>query len=133
MFGRPFPEPLPRWEDPTAEGTDLWATADETRDAIIGLYQRVWDHADATIDALDLTSTGYVPWWDEEVPLFNVMLHVLSETSRHAGHADILREGLDGSVGTHRTGPARHGQDEAYWRERRSVIERAARAATESS
>ena len=31
--------------------------------------------------------------------LFNVLVHVLSETARHAGHADILREQLDGATG----------------------------------
>jgi hypothetical protein len=33
------------------------------------------------------------------VKLFNILVHVLTETSRHAGHADILREQLDGSTG----------------------------------
>ena len=42
-----------------------------------------------------------VAWWqDAEVPLFNILVHLLAETSRHAGHADILREGFDGAVGT---------------------------------
>ena len=35
---------------------------------LLDLYRRVWIHADATIEALDLDSRGYVPWWDEEVP-----------------------------------------------------------------
>jgi hypothetical protein len=36
VFDRPFPEPLPRWDDATAAGTDLWATEDESRADIIG-------------------------------------------------------------------------------------------------
>jgi Protein of unknown function (DUF664) len=72
VFDRPFPEPLPRWEDPAAFGTDHWATEDETRADVVGLYQRVWRHADATIEALDLDARGYVPWWQEEVPLFSL-------------------------------------------------------------
>ncbi len=55
-------------------------------------------------------------WWgDAEVPLFNVLTHLLAETSRHAGHADILREGLDGAVGTDAEAMAADGHDAAFW------------------
>ncbi|MFB7969822.1 MULTISPECIES: DinB family protein [Streptomyces] len=100
VFGRPSPEPLPRWQE--YDGSDLWAAEDETRDRITGFYRRTWDHADATIDALPLDAPGHVPWWPEphsETHLFAVMVHVLGETVRHTGHADILREGLDGRTG----------------------------------
>jgi hypothetical protein len=128
VFGRPFPEALPRWDDVTAAGTDHWATADERRDDVVGLYRRVWAHTDATIEQLPLDAVGFVPWWDEEVPLFNVMLHCLSDTTRHAGHADILREGIDGVVGSE-ADPAPRPPDLAAWAARRDVVERAARAA----
>jgi hypothetical protein len=128
VFDRPFPEPLPRWDDESARGTDLWATEHESRADILDLYQRVWSHTDATIEALDLDAIGYVPWWQEEVPLFNVMLHCLSDTTRHAGQADILREGLDGAVGMDPGSPPRYGRDDAFWKARRATIERAARA-----
>ncbi|MET8608011.1 DinB family protein [Streptomyces rubiginosohelvolus] len=100
VFGRPSPEPLSQWQD--HDGSDLWAAEDETRDRITGFYRRTWDHADATIDALPLDASGHVPWWPEphsETNLFAVMVHVLGETVRHTGHADILREGLDGRTG----------------------------------
>ncbi|WP_086761680.1 DinB family protein, partial [Streptomyces griseiscabiei] len=100
VFGRPSPEPLPRWQD--SDGSDLWAGEDESRDQIIGFYRRTWEHADATIDALALDAPGHVPWWPEphaDTNLFAVMVHVLGETVRHAGHADILRESLDGRTG----------------------------------
>ncbi|MDG5801964.1 DinB family protein [Streptomyces ossamyceticus] len=100
VFDRPSPEPLPRWQD--HDGSDLWASADETRDQIIGFYRRMWDHSDATINELPLDAPGHVPWWPEPSPnttLFAVMVHVLAESVRHAGHADILREGLDGRTG----------------------------------
>jgi Protein of unknown function (DUF664) len=58
-----------------AWGTDHWANDDETRDGIVDLYRRVWGHTDTTIETLDLDSSGYVPWWDETVRLFNVMVH----------------------------------------------------------
>ena len=59
-------------------------------------------HADATIEALDLDAPGVVPWWPEErreVTLGQVLVHVIAETARHAGHADVLREWVDGRVG----------------------------------
>ena len=129
VFQRPFPEPLPRWDDPTARGSDHWATERERRADVIELYRRAWVHADATIDDLQLDSLGYVPWWDEEVPLFNVMVHRLSDATRHAGHADILREGLDGSTGVEPASAPPPGLED-FWRARHETIERAARAAS---
>ena len=126
VFDRPFPEPLPRWDDLDAWGTDHWANDDETRDDIVELYRRVWRHADTTIETLDLDATGYVPWWDETVPLFNVMVHRLSDATRHAGHADILREGIDGAVGVDSDAPPLHGRDREYWTVRCAEIERIA-------
>ena len=129
VFNRPFPEPLPQWDDEAARGTDFWATEHETRDEIVGLYQRVWQHTDATINALPIDAPGYVPWWDDHVKLFNIMVHMLSDTTRHAGHADILREQLDGAVGMTAKSAPLHGHDSAFWETRRATIEQAARAA----
>jgi hypothetical protein len=129
VFGRPFVEPLPRWDDPAADFVDHWATEHETRDEVVDLYQRVWAHSDATIEALRLDDRGFVPWWDEEVPLFNVMAARLVDAVRHAGHADILRESLDGAVGLDVGGLPLHGRDAAYWEARRLLIDAAARAA----
>jgi uncharacterized damage-inducible protein DinB len=129
VFGRPFPQPLPRWDDEAANDAAFWATEHETRDEIVGLYQRVWQHTDATISALAIDAPGYVPWWDDHVKLFNVMVHMLSDTTRHAGHADILREQLDGTVGMTAKSAALHGRDSAFWEVRRATIEQAARAA----
>jgi hypothetical protein len=126
VFDRPFPDPLPRWDDLGARGADMWATEHETREEIIDRYRRVWEHSDATITALAIDSPGYVPWWPRpNVKLFNVMVHVLTETSRHAGHADILREQLDGSTGT--ADYAKDQRDATFWEARRAKIERAAK------
>jgi len=123
VFGRPSPEPVPRWDDLSRRGTDMWATEHETREEIVGRYRRAWAHSDATIAALAVDSPGHVPWWPRpDVLLFNVLVHVLTETSRHAGHADILREQLDGEVEA-------AGRDAAFWDDRRAEVERAARAA----
>ena len=129
VFDRPFPEPLSRWDVEADRLADMWATADESRADVVDRYRRVWAHGDATIAALDLDSTGRVAWWgDAEVPLFNVLVHVLAETS-HAGHADILREEADGAVGTDAEAMAADGHDAAFWARRREEIEAAARAA----
>ena len=129
VFGRPFPQPLPRWDDEAANDAGFWATEHETRDEIVGLYRRVWEHTDATINALAIDASGYVPWWDDHVKLFNIMVHMLSDTTRHAGHADILREQLDGAVGMTAKSAPLHGHDSAFWETRRATIEQAARAA----
>jgi hypothetical protein len=101
VFGRPFAGPIPRWNDEGAWEDEHWVAAHETREHIIGLYRAVGEHADATIDALPIDAAGHVPWWPRpDVKLFNVMVHCLNETTRHAGHADILREQLDGRTGT---------------------------------
>jgi hypothetical protein len=126
VFGRLFPVALGRWQD--ADGSDLWVTPDEACEQIIDFYQRAWEHADATISELPLDAPGHVPWWSRpEVKLFNVMVHVLQETARHAGQADILREQIDG-----RTGVAAEYEEqidtvarEAYW----AKVERAAQEA----
>ncbi|RKN50523.1 DinB family protein [Micromonospora endolithica] len=129
VFGRPFPEPLPRWDDAEAAGSDMWATEQETRADVIDRYRRVWDHSDATITGLALDSPGQVPWWPRpRVTLFAVLVHVLSETNRHAGHADILREQIDGSTGTD-AGDTGAQQGAAFWAVTRERIELAARAA----
>ena len=104
VFGRPFPAPVPLpWAAEDAEPeSDMWATADESREELVALYRRVWAHGDATVAALDLDVTGSVPWWPEELrhpTLHRVLVHLLAETQRHAGHADIVRELVDGAVG----------------------------------
>jgi uncharacterized damage-inducible protein DinB len=102
VFGRPFGEPMP-WYEPDADPqADLWATADESCAQILDLWRKAWAHSDATIEALPLDAPGLVPWWEpdrRDVTLHRILVHVLNETSRHAGHADIVREMVDGAVG----------------------------------
>ena len=129
VFERPFPEHLPWWDD-HADGVDMWATAVETRGEIVGRYKRIWEHSDATITALDITAPGRVPWWPRpNVKLFNILVHVLTETNRHAGHADILREQLDGGVGFGEKNGALRSSDLVLREQRRARIEQAAKDA----
>ncbi len=130
VFDRPSPEPLPRWQD--HGGSDLWATEGETRDQIVGFYRRTWEHSDATINELPLDAPGHVPWWPEpyaDTNLFAVIVHVLGESIRHAGHADILREGIDGRTGSRAELEKRTEIDEEARAAYRAKIEWAARSA----
>jgi hypothetical protein len=130
VFGRPFPGEWRRWDDPAGHLDVMWATADESRAEIVDRYRRAWAHSDATIAALDIASPGHVPWWPRpEVKLFNILVHVLTETNRHAGHADILREQLDGAVGTEAASMPRHGRDAAFWESHCDKVEHAAMSA----
>lgn len=128
-FGRPSGEPMPWLADDAEPNADMWATADETREDIIGLYQRAWAHSDATIDTLALDAVGHVPWWPTErstVTLHRILVHVIAETHRHAGHADIVRELIDGTVGM-RTGVDNMAEgDAAWWVDYRDKLERVA-------
>jgi hypothetical protein len=128
-FGRPHGETLPWSSDAAEPNADMWATADESRDDIVALYRRAAKHADATIEALDLDTPGRVPWWGPhgDVTLHRVLIHVTTETHRHAGHADIVRELIDGSAGLL---PGRENLpelDQPWWAAYRAEVERAAR------
>jgi uncharacterized damage-inducible protein DinB len=52
---------------------------------------------EAEAESLDVT--GFFARWGEEVSLRFVILHLIHEYARHNGHADFLREGIDGTVG----------------------------------
>ena len=100
-FGRAWPTPqelVPAdGRDPQA---DWYATAQETSAGLVALYRRVQAFADETIDALPLEAVGRVAHWgDAEVTLHEVMVHKTVDLQRHAGHADVLREQVDGSAG----------------------------------
>ncbi|MBK4347169.1 DinB family protein [Lacisediminihabitans changchengi] len=102
VFGRPSPESLPWMADDADADADMWATRDESRDDIVSLYRRVWEHSDATIREFPLDTVAEVPWWSEArraVTLQEIIVHLIAETNRHAGHADIVRELIDGAVG----------------------------------
>jgi uncharacterized damage-inducible protein DinB len=131
VFGRPHAAALPWIADDADPNADMWATPDESREDIIGLYRRSWLHADATIAALALDAPGRVPWWtgDGEVTLHRIIVHMIAETQRHAGHADIVRELIDGSAGHRADSGNLPPGDAAWWREYRDRLEEAARTA----
>lgn len=98
-------------------GLDMWATPDESTAEIIAAYERACDAAARTIDELDLDATGK-HHTGLTVSLRWMILIVLLDTTRHAGHADILREEIDGSIGD---GGSVH-DDEERWRLWRALL-----------
>jgi uncharacterized damage-inducible protein DinB len=96
-FGResesiPFDE-----DDPDA---DMRAEPDETTAEILAYYGRARAAADRAIDELDVDVVG-TAWFGEAVSMRWVLIHMVEETARHAGHMDILRELIDGATGDH--------------------------------
>ncbi|HSO64449.1 MAG TPA: DinB family protein [Ornithinibacter sp.] len=99
--------PLLPWNEDGSvwEGADMWARADESREWILGLYRTAWQLSDASIADLPLDAPATVAWWPEErrVTTFgHVLVRTLADTAQHAGHADILRELVDGQAGRDR-------------------------------
>ena len=86
----------------------MWAAPGETREQITELHRLSAAHSDATIDELALDAPGVVPWWPDErkhVTLQQILVHMCVETAHHLGHADILRELIDGRRGPAAGGP----------------------------
>ena len=131
-FGRPVDDP-PGWlSDDTEANADMWATAEESREQIVALYHRAWAHTDATVKALPLDALGSVAWWPEDrrvVTLHRILVHVIGETQRHAGHADVVRELIDGEVGLRADNDNLPEGDAAWWQAYRDRVEDAARRA----
>ena len=135
VFGRPFPEALPWLEDGEPNG-DMWVRAGETTQSVVDFCRRAWAHADATIDALPLDAVGEVPWWPErsrQLSLHRALVHVVADVQRHAGHADVLRELIDGAVGADPRLSNLPPGDEAWWASYRDKVEAAARRAGDAT
>lgn len=102
-LGRPSGERLPWVEDGSIwDSADMWATAEESREDLVALYRRVWAHCDAVVRELPLDAPASVAWWPEErrqTTLGSLLVRCVAEVSQHAGHADVLRESIDGRGG----------------------------------
>jgi uncharacterized damage-inducible protein DinB len=133
-FGRPSGIALP-WHDAPADGQsadmndDLYLTADESREWVLDLYRTAWAKAAVTFEECDLDTVGRVPWWGDksEVTLHQILVHMVAETNRHAGHADIVRETIDGQAGRF---AGDRNMDESYdWAAHHARVEAAAASA----
>ncbi|HVK22689.1 MAG TPA: DinB family protein [Actinokineospora sp.] len=96
-FGKPV-EPL--GFDPATEEDSRIAPGETTAD-ILAFYARARAAADQVIAETALDDTG-TSWSGETVSMRWVLIHMLEEVARHAGHIDILRELIDGVTGDHR-------------------------------
>ncbi len=136
VFGR-APERRPPWLGPDAEpDADMWVPAGQSRAEVVELHHEAAAHTDATIDALSLDTPGVVPWWGpqrQDVTLHQILVHMCVETARHAGHADILRELLDGRAGNGAADPNLPVRSAGEWGAYRSRIEQAAQEARRTS
>ena len=129
-LGRPWPDPMPWWDEAAEPNADMWATADESPGQIVELYRTAQTRADAAIAELPLDTVARVPWWDpQETTLHGLLVHMVVETARHAGHMDILRETIDGQRGLIRAVPNLPDVDEAWWREHVARLRDVAEAA----
>lgn len=97
-FGR---ETEPLWFDPY-EDEDMRADQGETTEQILSFYARARAAADRTIAELSLDAPGRPAWRDHDVSLRWVLVHMVEETARHAGHMDVVRELIDGATGHRR-------------------------------
>lgn len=132
VFGRTSGRDLPWLADDAEPDADMWVPAEESLESVVELHHFSAAHADATIEALPLDAPGRVPWWPAEraeVTLQSILVHMAVETARHAGHADILRELIDGSVGSRPGDPNIPQRGAATWSAYRARIEAGARAA----
>ena len=114
--GRPFPEPMPWLADDAEANADMWAGPDERMADVLALWDRAWAHIDASIDALPLDAPAHVPWWGDrgDVTMQRLLVHLIAEIARHAGHADIVRESIDGATGL-RAGVSNLPDGDAEW------------------
>jgi uncharacterized damage-inducible protein DinB len=79
---------------------EAYDAAGSTRAEAFAAWEAEVAHArriERAAESLDVT--GYNARWGEEVSLRLVMLHLIHEYARHNGHADFLREGVDGTTG----------------------------------
>ncbi|MEU5878432.1 DinB family protein [Spirillospora sp. NPDC047279] len=96
-FGRET-EPLP-FDDDDPEA-DLRVEPHETTADIVAFYGRARAAAGTVVDELDVETRG-TAWSGQTVTLRWVLIHMIEETARHAGHLDIARELIDGATGDH--------------------------------
>jgi hypothetical protein len=124
-FGYPAAETMSWIEDRSIwQGADMWAKADESSEYITALYRGACAHADGVIEALGLDAPGTVAHWPDHrrhTTLGVLLIRMVAETAQHAGHADIVRELIDGQGG-----PDQDSIDDQAWHDYLAKIEAAA-------
>ncbi len=100
FFDRERPRLAWEWDVDAGWGhhSHMYATPEETTPEVIAAYRATTAAADTAIEDLGLDAVGH-HWSGETVSLRSMILAVLVDTARHAGHSDIMRELIDGSTG----------------------------------
>lgn len=95
-----------RWIDGAFHGAEVSRTASEfapgaelSLDVAVRAYGNRAAATDAAVRAMELDRSSDPAGWGEGKDLRWVLLHLINETARHAGHADATRELLDGTTG----------------------------------
>lgn len=101
-------------DDPQA---DFLPPAQLLASDIIDLYSEAIAFCNEGINALPLDAPAHVPWWvrRSNTTLEQLMIHMIAETSRHAGHLDIVREQLDGLAGLRAEAPNLPNYSSTQW------------------
>ena len=101
LLGRELPEPWASapWDDD--RDWEFHTAPDESPDYVLGLYAEACERSRAAVAQVgDLDAVAATRSRDgHEISLRWIMLHMLEETARHNGHADLLRESIDGVTG----------------------------------
>ncbi len=129
-FGQDAGWELPFFAPGAEDGADMWVAVDVPREHVLGLGRHTVRRVGDIGELLNLDSPGRVPWWKPEnadVTFGELLVHVLAETSRHAGHVDILRELVDGSIGAFPGDPNVPALQDDDWVSHRARIEAIAR------
>ncbi len=87
------------WSD-TRDFQAAYDASGSTREEAFAAWQAEVEHArrvEVAAESLDVAV--YVPSWKEDASLRLIMLHMIHEYARHNGHADFLREAIDGTTG----------------------------------
>src|SRR3954454_6050934 len=91
IFGRPAEDLC------LAASDDAQLEPGDTTDSVLSCYTRARAGSDQAISEVDLDCTG-TTWLGDIVSFRWAILHTIEETARHAGHADFIREHLDGTT-----------------------------------
>lgn len=121
-LGRPFDTPLPWIDDDEVGHRDMWATADESREYIVGLYRAAYEHTDAVLHDVGFDAPASVPWFPVGMQATTsgaLLARVLKDTAMHAGQLQILRELIDGQAGSDKDVIG----DAPWWGEHVSALE----------
>lgn len=100
-FNQPSSLVLPEIDFDADPNGDLYASAEESAEGLIALFNQVSEITDEVIERLPLDTPGHVEWWGEQgaTTFGAVLVHVINDVTRHAGQADIIRELIDGAAG----------------------------------